>query len=1312
MKNLSKLLIAAMFLWLTGIAGAAEFRSQMKLSNVWECCPIVSKEKPKKEPANNKFIKVTLPKNKFWLRSNWRFYPDVKYLPKKVQKASNWCWYKQCFKLPANFKKERIFLQFNGIYFQYYVWLNGHKLGHNEHGYFPYAFDVTRYIKTSGKNDLLILVGDSRTIKNAPKGAMARFERGLSGNVVVYSVNNTHLEDVFIKTSFRNKTIQVDLEITTPQKNMKTILTVLNTRGKKTALPFKRLKDGKDCWQARWANPELWSPEHPYLYKLRVELVSADGKKLDEQTIPFGFREFYIKGHSFYLNGKKTQLRCQWGHIGEWLRARYGKGKRSKPVNEEFTIKNLKDKNINIVRYHCQPFPKLWYDTADRNGMLVIAESGLNHGPVSAKSVEHVKRFIKTYRNHPSIVIWSLNNEFAHWLSPRSIKISKFLFELEKNANELDPTRPVQHSGYGILNKDQQTINVHYPVGIDQLLLPNCFYWMRSGKYINHIYKSHPWKKDKPLLIGEQLLPWGGEIWSVLAGEKIYKENYYILKKSKTLAETMGQVYRMMVENGRVGGVAMMSVIGGRNLSSPYDDVKAYIFDPRDGFMMNRGLRFWSEEQAGLKYFAWNDDPGKLIGKLEMKVQTGFTPASLTQDVCLAAGESRTYNFDIKARKTEKVLRSELKINLGKAIDQKYQICVFPCKYITVSRKGALFISENKNEVSMMKRYFALPGKITAKITPDLLKNTQLLVISGLLLPKLCEKDFRAVNLYCQNGGKVILLASEKANNSCYDWLPIPLITSHKPLSITFPHIASDILFKHLKAADLRFWRENNIVARFAFNKPTSGNFIPLCDAGSANGLSLTPLIELKKGKGGIWANSYSFSDKISKDPAAALLFSNLLEYALDRKFPPFVKAEILLGCKSSDLLKILQKFRLKCGVNTTLPTAERLMQSNLIISDGKSLAKVLPLKIARKYLDAGKTIYIHQLTPQQKSYFERLCGQKISFSKYKPANYIPDLQNSPLVTGVSLSDLAWGNPGKQKFSPLAQTLVVLSHPHAAQEAFKIPGLLFSLKSGLGRIVVDQLNWNTEELHSGRALRFGSQLLNNLGVEMKSMPYKVLTNLKYFPLDLNDKYNSTFSLSGIKNMIGYFNDVKDDKVTNKPYLHAEKKSSNMLYFKYKDIPFELKLKGMRSISVKYPGKRHDKLEGVDDIIIPRKNSHVEKIYFFHVMRVNWNIKMPRYNKIGYYRINYHDGSSEEVPLVKEINLAHYRRNYPDGLPKAKMVMRIKDGPGDYSSLFCIYWQNPFPEKKIRSIDLVPGVNLRNQPFLLAVTLKASDVHYE
>lgn len=1252
--------------------------------------------------------------DKFWLNSNWWWFDEIKYPSAKARKASHWCWFKQSFILPEEFKGKQVFLKLNGVYFQYFVWINGKIVGANADGTIPYAINITDAVKIKGRNKLNILVGDSHTLaKDAPHGAMGRFQRGLMDNVIIYGVNKCHITDIFVKTSYRKKQIDVDLEIANSNKGVKAAFEVSSANGKSVPLQFKRLS-GKQSWRASWKKPHLWSLHDPHLYYIKVKLISPEGKLIDEKRLRFGFREFWVEGPAFYLNGQKTFLKQQFTHIGNYIRAFRMQGGKRRDVTADEYIKTCKVRGINALRYQCQPFPRPWVEAADRNGIFILAGTLLSHGPVSDKSAQHVHNLVKAYRNHPSIVIWSLNNEFVHWVYPRVKEVSAFLNRIEDDVNKLDPTRPAQHSGYGEFSPKQDVINIHYPAPRDKVLIPNCFHWMRSGKYINDIYKANPWKRDKPLMIGEQLLPWEGELWTMIGGDRIYKEPHYNLKKSKILAIAMGQAYRMMVENARVGGLSMVSVLSGRNLSTQWWKEKAYILDPQDGFIMQRGLRFWSSENIKLDYFTWNDGPGKLSGKLQYTIDAGFSPGHGSIEINLKQGDTQKDRIELKAPETSrKIIRAELDIKLKDAIAQRYPVGIFPNKYNKISRQGILFLSNKKSETEMMKNYFNLNSKIVDAIKKETLGDIRAAVISGTLLAVLKPDDLKRINNFCKAGGRIILLALPGPSNSGYKWMPIPLSVSAIPLTITFPRVYSRLLFKNILKHDLRFWQDNNIVAQYSFNIPASGNFVPLCDAGSSSGMSLSSLLEIRSGKGLLVASSYSFIKKMFKDPAAMLLFSNLLEYIQKIRPVPFKKTIIALNSESEELQQIIKKFKPEADFCAKSLAETELTDKQLLITNGNSLSKLLNIDNARAFLKKGGVIYIHLLRKKQKTYLEKLTGVKISFEKYKSSSYIPDLRNKPLVRGLSISDLDWGDSRKQAFAPIADFCIKIDKKFKGKiiQGFKKPGLIVELACHGGRIVVDQTKWDNEDLKTTRAQRFGSMLLSNLGMKMHGVPYNVLKNVKFKILDISSKFNSVLCLDSAKRMTKYFNRIKNGK-GNVQGLKALKRGSGSLTFEYDKIPFKLKTKGKRCITVTCPDGKYDQLTGVDNIELPRGDTLIESIYFFHLSRINWRIKLQRFIKIGSYRVNYVDGSTIDIPIERQINIATYRRNYPDGLPKAKMAMLLHDARNNKACLFCTSWRNPFPGKKIRSIDLVPGKNLRMQPFLFAVTLEASDYKYE
>ena len=184
----------------------------------------------------------------------------------------------------------------------------------------------------------------------------------------------------------------------------------------------------------------------------------------------FGFREVWIEGPAIMLNGYPLHLFSDWGH--KWTPYYYTEGW----IRQWFGM--IRDANMNHSRLHTHPHPRIYLDLADEEGILITGETGL-HGSGGAQAAsspayweaahDHVRRFVRRDKNHPSIVLWSVENEMR-WNTKREENraeiemIQEQLPTLRALFEELDPTRPAYHEGDSSLwnEKAQPIISRHY----------------------------------------------------------------------------------------------------------------------------------------------------------------------------------------------------------------------------------------------------------------------------------------------------------------------------------------------------------------------------------------------------------------------------------------------------------------------------------------------------------------------------------------------------------------------------------------------------------------------------------------------------------------------------------------------------------------------------------------------------------------------------------------------------------------------------------------------------------------------------------
>jgi beta-galactosidase len=394
-------------------------------------------------------------------------------------KKTNEGWYRQWINLPANIKGKNLQLSFDAVSKVAEVWVNGKEAGKHVGMFGAFQVDATSLLHP-GKNLVTVKVVRDyvKDIKDADKiagvavtvevtqkmvkdlahGFLGDDPAGIWQPVSLIITDPIRIEDVFIKPNLTGA--DFDITIKNYNKTAKTVSasTVINGFKFKDAiykgisLKQLTLKAGEEkVFSFKVANlkPKLWSPDYPNLYNFKFSLLSDNGKKeLDTKVIRSGFRTFRAIGDYFYLNGKKY-----------WLR---GGNQTAMPLAPNDTVladkfcKLMKAGNIMVTRTHTVPYTETWMNASDENGIAVSYEGTwpwlfLQSSMPEQKLIDLWKYefydLIKKYRNHPSLILWTVNNEMKFYENDPDINRAKIkmkiISDVVKQMRLIDPTRSI-----------------------------------------------------------------------------------------------------------------------------------------------------------------------------------------------------------------------------------------------------------------------------------------------------------------------------------------------------------------------------------------------------------------------------------------------------------------------------------------------------------------------------------------------------------------------------------------------------------------------------------------------------------------------------------------------------------------------------------------------------------------------------------------------------------------------------------------------------------------------------------------------------
>ncbi len=352
-------------------------------------------------------------------------------------------WYRKHFKMKAP-EVGRVEIEFDGVYMDSEVWINGHSLGRHPYGYTPFAYDLTPYLSASGDNVI--------AVRARNEGLNSRWYPG-SG---IY--RHVWL-DVFA-TPARLERWGVSVTTVRADKHraeLKVATRLLDVSDKHILVSSIRDAKGAKVWSqsvpasthldldATISSPKLWSLDAPVLYTLVSEL-RLGSKVIDTVTTTFGVRvvTFDVQNGTM-INGDPVKLRGGCIHHDHGIL-----GAASFDAAEARKVRLLKARGYNAVRPSHNAFSPAFYDECDRQGMLVIGETfdcwqrGKNPDDYNLYFKDNWKAdlttIVRSQQNHPSIIMWSIGNEIPDRNLPEGVR---WQWELANETHRLDPYRPV-----------------------------------------------------------------------------------------------------------------------------------------------------------------------------------------------------------------------------------------------------------------------------------------------------------------------------------------------------------------------------------------------------------------------------------------------------------------------------------------------------------------------------------------------------------------------------------------------------------------------------------------------------------------------------------------------------------------------------------------------------------------------------------------------------------------------------------------------------------------------------------------------------
>lgn len=396
----------------------------------------------------------------------WRTQFESK--PPYIEEKNNYTGsYRKEITVPADWKGERIYLHVGSATSNLYVWVNGKFVGYSEDSKTAAEFDLTKYLKPGQENLIAMQVMRWCDGSYLEDQDFWRFT-GIAREVYLYARPQAHVQDLFITPDLVNnyQDGQLKVKLNFANANGKKVsLSLKDQNGKEVASQEVEIgKAGQVEFNMEVKNPQKWTAETPDLYMLYTTLSDKNGNVIEVIPQRVGFRKVEIKNAQVLVNGQPVLFKGVNRHE---MNPRTGYVVTMDDMLKD--IKVMKELNINAVRTCHYPDDPRWYELCDIYGIYLVAEANIeSHGmgygdktlakePTYEKAhLERNESNVKIYKNHPSIIFWSVGNEAGY--GPNFEKA----YDMVK---AYDPSRPCQYEQAGQNGKTDIFCPMYYDYG-------------------------------------------------------------------------------------------------------------------------------------------------------------------------------------------------------------------------------------------------------------------------------------------------------------------------------------------------------------------------------------------------------------------------------------------------------------------------------------------------------------------------------------------------------------------------------------------------------------------------------------------------------------------------------------------------------------------------------------------------------------------------------------------------------------------------------------------------------------------------------
>jgi beta-galactosidase len=947
-------------------------------------------------------------------------------------------------------------LHFSGSNWIASVFVNGQFVGSHRSVWVPWSIDLSRFIRPGEVHEIAVAIKgpyyafDTAALKstllqlrNMPPEDPLRFARwiapiypsskgegeghqtGLVNPVTLESTGSAYVTDAFVRPQVGNKRIDADLEILNPtdQSRALEVISEAVRDGKvEKRLPPVQLQiaaNGKG--QAKvgdaWENPALWWPvDRPEMYTLRTT-VRESGKVVDIHEQRFGFREVSTQGRRILINGVARNF-WNWVEVSgrhssadSWKAQWKAEGNRFHRFSWDHRVAGIPSYREAQLK---------WADENGLPGRLSTCIDGmfitfdLQNPIVWEHFGEHLRQVARAYRNHPSVIVYSAENELMY-INAQNLgqveSVTPRMRAIIDGMRAVDPTRPIMVDGGGALDGSLPVDCPHYPEARSDHMPRNAF----SLEVIADHSKRWPWDRNRPMVVGETFFYAGkleDQAW--IGGDDVFRGRESANRGAAKYVRLLVEGFRWAQVAGICPWVAHERVIGAEKSFA-----EIAVFSKR------RAYRVFGGRSVKPELRVFNDS----LSTSPISVNWSWTLgdkqlAQGEQRLTITPGESLPLGLELASPKVTSKQVARLKVRAtqdgAQAFEDEFEISVLP-EVPRSTSKVLVQVVEKTPVVSTWLKQLGYSVNVASSFKAVAPSKGVLVIAPHAISAD--EAVSPALTAFAASGGKVVVL--DQQNPLTGPGLPIAVRSTQRAGGYAFGQGASLDVLRNLGPTDFVDWHAEGPTFDRVYQKPATGAR-SLIECG--DGLNFSALFEVPVGEGAIFVSQLRFGANLNTEPAAQVLLANLIEVAAEKQSnsgtvaivgeaTPAVQAARATGLRTAEPSTVREALDARSyPVLALAATAENLRAL------GEDRGRL------DRYLADGGWIMAMGLQPSDVEAFNNLVGVNHIMRPFRVERVTLEAPNHPLMATLGNRDFTYYSPQEIMFGDYWLSEHVYSH--------------------------------------------------------------------------------------------------------------------------------------------------------------------------------------------------------------------------------------------------------------------------------------------